>query len=191
MVMTWSWVTALTEREKKKTSTFKYTMWPLMKKVLHGSSHADMHANAPGKEDAFYHFKVLHEHVSFWLLAQASHTVCDAQLNGTFQSRRCCLKKGSSGGHMMSRIRTCWWAIQKNTKKILLELLYVNFNSKYNIDTCILFEGLQKTFDLIKLKGRSNNSRPASLIRMYLPIPFIGLYLLHGAIQITDNTTII
>lgn len=46
-----------------------------------------MQTHIPGKENAFYHFEVLHEHVSFWLLAQASHTVCDAQLNGTFQSR--------------------------------------------------------------------------------------------------------
>lgn len=41
---------------------------------------------SPGEEEAFYHFKVLHEDVALRLMAQAAHRVGDAQLDSPFQS---------------------------------------------------------------------------------------------------------
>lgn len=54
---------------------------------------------------------------------------------------------------------------------------------KYNTNAWVF------AWDLIKLKGRSNNTRPASFICMYMAIPFTRLC--HCATQTTDNTIII
>lgn len=42
----------------------------------------------PGKEDAFHHIEVLHEHVTLRLGAEVAHCVPDSQLDGTLQSGR-------------------------------------------------------------------------------------------------------
>lgn len=46
----------------------------------------------PWEENTFYYIKILHENISLWFGAQASNRVCDAQLDGTFQGRRCSLE---------------------------------------------------------------------------------------------------
>ena len=43
----------------------------------------------PGQEDALHHREVLHKNISVWFGAEVTHSVADAQLNGSFQGIRC------------------------------------------------------------------------------------------------------
>ena len=42
----------------------------------------------PGQKSALHHGEVLHENISVWFGAEVSHSVTDAQLDGSLQS--CC-----------------------------------------------------------------------------------------------------
>lgn len=42
----------------------------------------------PGQENALHHWEVLHENISVGFGAEISHSVTDAQLDGSFQGRR-------------------------------------------------------------------------------------------------------
>lgn len=53
-----------------------------------GNTHTHTHmkiVHTPGKEDALYYIKVLHENVSLSFLTEAAYGVCDTQLDGTFE----------------------------------------------------------------------------------------------------------
>ncbi len=95
-------------------------------------------------------------------------------------------KHGAHGEHNKNV-----FAVQKFAKTVLLELLQVQLKTTYITDTFALFEGLQKTSDLIKMNGSSNDSRSSGFTCIYLPMSFIWLYLLHGAKQRTVKTIII
>ncbi len=45
--------------------------------------------SVPGQENALHHREVLHENISVWFRAEVSHSVTDAQLDGSFQGGRC------------------------------------------------------------------------------------------------------
>lgn len=49
--------------------------------------------SVPGQEDTLHHREVLHENIPVWFGAQVAHSVADAQLDGSFQGRRCGLTK--------------------------------------------------------------------------------------------------
>lgn len=53
--------------------------------------------SVPGQGDALHHREVLHENIPVWLGAQVSHSVADAQLDGSLQGRRCGLTQSHSG----------------------------------------------------------------------------------------------
>lgn len=57
---------------------------------------------SPWEKDALHHVKVLHQHISLRLGAQVAHSVTNAQLDGTFQGRRCGLSEaeGLRGGEV-------------------------------------------------------------------------------------------
>ncbi len=44
-----------------------------------------MFSYTPGEEDALYYIEVLHENISLCFLTEAAHSVCDTQLDGTFE----------------------------------------------------------------------------------------------------------
>lgn len=84
----------------------------------------------PGQEDALHHGEVLHENISVWLGAQVSHSVADAQLNGSFECGCCRLPNTAQldfrGTHVVQSKRTsCKLQLQNEALKCQkLQFLY-------------------------------------------------------------------
>lgn len=74
----------------------------------------------PRKEDAFYYIEVLHKNISFSFLAQASHSVGNTKLNGSFQGRRGCLV-GEAGSYSAERL-----AMVSSDKHLINNSFYLN-----------------------------------------------------------------
>lgn len=72
------------------------------------NKHKSTHTNTPGKEDAFHHIEVLHQHISLRLGAEIANGISNTQLDGPLQGRGGGLEAESREKNKRAR---CGWKV--------------------------------------------------------------------------------